>query len=149
MAREGSVIVVAEGSDHRPTKENPVVKKGTRPGRYTSKNSNNGGKAADQGQTESELTYSKCGNEAHPRITPCLANARRCLKCGEINNYSRVCSNRAAHTNEKRANQLELDEDTELYYVSREESDKEDVYAYQIKSGHWNNPTVELEKYPC
>ena len=51
-----------------------------RPGCNSSKNSNNWGKAAYPGQTQSKLTCSKSGNNAHPRGTPCLAKGRRCPK---------------------------------------------------------------------
>ena len=134
IAKEGNTMIVAEANN---PKEEPEIKKITKPGRYSSRNK-------DRGWPQGEQTCSKCGNKAHSQIKTCPANGKRCLKCGGMNHFARMCI-ATGRRSSQRVNQVESDQAVGIHYTAQGEENAEEAYAYQINSHHSNNPTVELE----
>ena len=98
----------------------------SRPGRYSMRN-----KGPDQpagcSQAQARPACTKCGNEAHLNRNACPATGRRCLKCGRLNNFARMCNK------DKHANSVGLEQEPNAHLVSQEEESFEEVYLYQLK----------------
>ena len=85
----------------------------------------------------------KCGNEAHVNKNACPDTGRRCLKCGRLNHFARMCNKASNEGKDKQANSVEFEQETNAHHVSQEEESLE-VYLYQLKEGKSQNPMVAL-----
>ena len=88
-------------------------------------------------QVQARPACTKCGNEAHLNKNACPATGRRCLKCGHLNHFARMCK-------DKQANLVGLEQEPNAHSVSQEEESFEEVYLYQLKGGKSQNPSVAL-----
>ena len=54
----------------------------------------------------------KCGNEAHLNKNVCPDTGRRCLKCGRLNHFARMCNKASNEGKDKQANSVAFEEET-------------------------------------
>ena len=88
---------------------------------------------AGRSQAQARPGRSKCGNEAHVNRNACPPTGRRCLKCGRLNHFARMCNKASNEGMVKQANSVEVEQEPNAYYVSQEEESLEEVYLYQLK----------------
>ena len=137
VASEGNHMMKGGDNIHSQAKEGPEVKRVSRPGRYSMRN-----KGPDQpagcSQAQARAACTKCGNEAHLNRNASPATGRRCLKCGRLNHFARMCNK------DKQANSVGLEQEPNAHFVSQEEESFVEVYLYQLKGGKSQNPSVAL-----
>lgn len=144
VANEGSQMIKRGEDGHSQAKDDPEVKRVSRPGRYSMRNKGTD-RPADRSQAPDRPICTKCGNGAHDNRNACPATGRKCFKCGRSNHFARRCNNAAGNGgNEKHANALESEQEANTRYVSQEEELPEEVYLYQLKQGTSQNPTVAI-----
>ena len=143
VAREGRQMMKGGDTVHSQAKDDPEVKRVTRPGRYSMR-SKGPDQTAGRAQAQGRPGCTKCGNEAHGGRNVCPATGRRCLKCGRLNHFARMCNKASNEGRDKQANSVELEQEPNTYCVSQEEESLEEVYLYQLKEGKSQNPTVTL-----
>ena len=97
---------------------------------------------AGRSQAQARPGCTKCGNEVHVNRNACTATGRRCLKCGRLNHFARMCNKAGNESKDKQANIVELEQETNTYYVSREEESLKEMYLHQLKEGKSQNPMV-------
>ena len=56
-----------------------------------------------------------------------------------------MCNKASNKGKDKQANSVELEQETNAYYVSQEEESPEEVYLYLLKGGKSQIPTVALD----
>ena len=61
-------------------------------------------------------------NEAHVNKNTCPATGRRCLRCGRLNYFARVCKGAANDRKDKLANAMECEQQTNAHSASQEEN---------------------------
>ena len=143
VAREGRQMMKGGDTVHSQAKDDPEVKRVTRPGRYSMR-SKGPDQTAGRAQAQGRPGCTKCGNEAHGGRNVCPATGRRCLKCGRLNHFARMCNKASNEGRDKQANSVELEQEPNTYCVSQEGESLEEVYLYQLKEGKSQNPTVTL-----
>ena len=95
----------------------PEMKRVSRPGSYSTRNKGPN-LLADHLQAQSRPSCTKCGNKAHVNKNTCPATDRRCLKCGCLNHFNRMCNSAADDVKAKRANAVELEQEPNTPWVS-------------------------------
>ena len=100
-------------------------------------------RTADQSQAQARSSCTKCGNEVHANKDTCPATGRRCLKCGRLSPFARMCKGVVNDRKDKRANAVECEQQTNTHGSQKEEF-LEDVYLYQLREGKSQNPTVAI-----
>ena len=141
IASEGSQMMKSGEEDKSQDKGDPELKRVYTPGRFSMRNKGPS-RTADPSQAQARPSCTKCGNEAHANKNTCPATGRRCLKCGRLNHFARMCKGAANDRKDKRANAVECEQQTNTHGVSQEEEFLEDVYLYQLKEGKSQNPIV-------
>ena len=143
IASEGSKMMKNGEEVNSQDTGDPELKQVSTPGRFSMRNKGPS-RTADPLQAQARPSCTKCGNEAHVNKNTCPATGRRCLKCGRLNHYARVCKGAANDRKDKQANAVECEQQSNAHSVSQEENFLEDVYLYQLKEGKSQNPTVAV-----
>lgn len=143
IASEGSKMMKNGEEVNSQDTGDPELKQVSTPGRFSMRNKGPS-RTADPLQAQARPSCTKCGNEAHVNKNTCPATGRRCLKCGRLNHFARVCKGAANDRKDKRANAVECEQQSNAHSVSQEENFLEDVYLYQLKEGKSQNPTVAV-----
>ena len=143
VATEGSQMMKGGDNVHSQAKDDPEVKRVSRPGRYSMR-SKGPDQTAGRSQAQARSACTNCGNEAHVNKNACPATGRRCIKCGRLNHFARMCNKASNEGKGKQANSVELEQETNAHDVSQEEESLEEVYLYQLKEGKSQNPTVAI-----
>lgn len=143
IASEGSKMMKNGEEVNSQDTGDPELKQVSTPGRFSMRNKGPS-RTADPLQAQARPSCTKCGNEAHVNKNTCPATGRRCLKCGRLNHFARVCKAAANDRKDKRANAVECEQQSNAHSVSQEENFLEDVYLYQLKEGKSQNPTVAV-----
>ena len=141
IASEGSQMMKSAEEERSQVKSDPELKRVSTPGRFSMRNKGPS-RTADQSQAQARSSCTKCGNEVHANKDTCPATGRRCLKCGRLNHFARVCMGVVNDRKDKRDNAVECMQQTSAHCESQEEEFLEDVYLYQLREGKSQNPTV-------
>ena len=132
VASKGSQIMKGGDNVHSQAKNDPEVKRVSRPGRYSIR-SKGPDQTAGCSQAQARPGCTKCGNEAHVDKNACPVTGRICLKCGHLNHFARMFNKASNGGKNKEANSVELEQEIE-----------QEVYRYQLKKGKSQNSTVSL-----
>ena len=73
---------------------------------------------AGRAQAQGRPGCTRCGNEAHGGRNVCPAAGRRCLKCGRLNHFARMCNKASNEGRDKQANSVERGQEPNMYCVS-------------------------------
>ena len=73
---------------------------------------------AARSQAQASPGCTKCGNEAHVNRNACPATGKRCLKCGRLNHFARMCNKASNKGKDKQANSAELEQEPNAHNVS-------------------------------
>ncbi|KAK2566494.1 hypothetical protein P5673_009104 [Acropora cervicornis] len=141
VAREGRRMMKGGDTIHSQAKDDPEVKRVTRPGRYSMR-SKGLDQTAGRAQAQGRPGCTKCGNEAHGGRNVCPATGRRCLKCGRLNHFARMCNKASNEGRDKQANSVEREQEPNTYCVSQEEESLEE------KAGSENNEADYNSRHP-
>ena len=143
VASEGRQMMKGGDTVRSQAKDDPEMKRAGRPGRYSMK-SKGPDQTAGRFQAQARPGCTKCSNEAYVNRNASPATGRR-WTCGRLNHFSRMCNKAINEGEYKQANSVELEKESNAYYVSQEEEPlEEEVYLYQLKEGKSQNPTVAL-----
>ena len=121
IASEGSQMMKSGEEVNSQDTGNPELKRVSTPGRFSMRNKGPS-HPADPSQAQARPSCTKCGNEAHVNKNTCPATGRRCLKCGRLNHFARVCKGTANDRKDKQANAVECEQQTNTHSVSQEET---------------------------
>ena len=102
IASEGSQMITSGEEVNSQDRGNPELKRVSTPGRFSMRNKGPS-RTADPSQAQARPSCTKCGNE-HVNKNTRPATGRRCLKCGRLNHFARVCKDAANDRKDKRAN---------------------------------------------
>ena len=61
---------------------------------------------AGRAQAQGRPGCTKCGNEAYGGRNVCPGTGRRCLKCGRLNHFARMCNKQGKQRRQGQASQL-------------------------------------------
>ena len=137
VASEANHMMKGGDNLHNQAKDDPEVKRVSRPGRYSMRNKGPD-QPADCSYAQARPACTRCRNEAHLNKNACPATGSRCLKRGRLKHFSRMCNK------DKQAKSVGLEQELNAHSVSQEGESFEEVYLYQLKGGKSQNPSVAL-----